>query len=280
MNQKDRKRNMVYEALILLGLLALLVFICRLWPILLLMILGIFIAALRLLFLVSKDVKPLEPQSDVPPTAPEPIPTERDVRQLAYSVIIRRITEIVLADFPDARWIWENPNAQQAIENGEMVYILLNRASGFRRAQVILQNLQVVGVYYCTAVEASRPEEAFGSENFEAENSETDTILKKVVNETESEASEESDSPCSIFKSQSETSTVNYGLVAFEWVESHIVALNERCNEAIGSKKSFLLLEKDELPAKESWNDVCNELERSGLEHVKCTENGIQINFK
>ena len=51
MNKKEWKRRMAYEALILLGLLALLLFITRLWPILLLVILGIFVAALRLLFL-------------------------------------------------------------------------------------------------------------------------------------------------------------------------------------------------------------------------------------
>ena len=44
MNQKEYQRRMAYEALILHLLLALLLFITRLWPILLLVILGIFIA--------------------------------------------------------------------------------------------------------------------------------------------------------------------------------------------------------------------------------------------
>lgn len=43
MNNKDRKRQIAYEALMILGLLALLTFICRLWPILLLIILGILL---------------------------------------------------------------------------------------------------------------------------------------------------------------------------------------------------------------------------------------------
>lgn len=38
MNNKDRKRQIAYEVLMILGLLALLTFICRLWPILLLII--------------------------------------------------------------------------------------------------------------------------------------------------------------------------------------------------------------------------------------------------
>ena len=113
MNQKEFKRRMAYEVLIILGMLALLTFICRLWPILLLIILGIFIAAIRLLFLSSKKVEVIEPM----PQAPEPVkePTERDVRELAYAVILKRITELITDEYPDARWVWENPNAKQCI---------------------------------------------------------------------------------------------------------------------------------------------------------------------
>ena len=66
MKDKEYKRHMAYEALVLLGLLALLTYITRLWPILLLIILGIFIATLRLLFLSSKKVEPLEPVLALP----------------------------------------------------------------------------------------------------------------------------------------------------------------------------------------------------------------------
>lgn len=149
MNRKEHKRHMAYEALILLGMLALLTFICRLWPILLLIILGIFVAVIRLLFLSSKTVEPIEVQTTV--QEPTPIPTEKDVRDLAYGVIQRRVTELVLAEFPQARWIWENPNARKSIESGESVYILLNRAGGYRRAKVEVQNLQIVGIQFCTA---------------------------------------------------------------------------------------------------------------------------------
>ena len=64
MNQKDFKTRMAHEALIILGVLALLSEICRLWHILLLILLGIFIAALRLLFLSAKK------EPDVPPAVP------------------------------------------------------------------------------------------------------------------------------------------------------------------------------------------------------------------
>ena len=45
MTKKEWQRHMAYEALVILGMLALLLFVCRLWPILLLVILGIFAAA-------------------------------------------------------------------------------------------------------------------------------------------------------------------------------------------------------------------------------------------
>ena len=57
MQNKEFKRHIAYEVLTILGTLALLLFVCRLWPILLLVILGIFIAAMRLLFLSARKVE-------------------------------------------------------------------------------------------------------------------------------------------------------------------------------------------------------------------------------
>ena len=127
MNNKDRKRQIAYEALMILGLLALLTFICRLWPILLLIILGIFAAAIRLLFLSDNRVDPVEPQPLLP--APIPAPTESDLRKLAQSLITSRITTLVLNEYPNARWIWEAPNAFELIELGEEVYCCRTRST-------------------------------------------------------------------------------------------------------------------------------------------------------
>ena len=256
MNQKEFKRRIAYEVLILLGMLALLTFICRLWPILLLIILGIFIAAIRLLFLSSKKVEVIEPM----PQAPEPVkePTEHDVRELAYAVILKRITELITDEYLEARWVWENPNAKKCIQNGEEVYVLLNRAGGYRRAKVVIANLQVLGIKYCSAEEEDTPE-----------NQELDT---KEQEETDvSESPEESESE--------EERPVNYELLAYEWTEAHIVELNARCNEAIAEEKESVLLTAEELPVKESWPDICNELIRAGLENAVCQDAGIQINL-
>ena len=34
-----------------------------------------------------------------------------------------------------------------------------------------------------------------------------------------------------------------------------------------------------ELPARESWPDICRELERNGMENCCCTDTGITIDF-
>lgn len=96
MQNKEFKRHIAYEVLTILGTLALLLFVCRLWPILLLVILGIFIAAMRLLFLSARKVE------NIPPLLPaaRPEPTDQDIRDMAFGSMQRRITELVTADFP------------------------------------------------------------------------------------------------------------------------------------------------------------------------------------
>ena len=243
MNKKDQKRHMAYEALVLLGMLALLTFICRLWPILLLIILGIFAAVIRLLFLSSRKIEVIVPL----PLLPEPVKetTEKDVQVLAYSVILRRVTELVLSEYPEARWVWEAPNEEKLIQESQEVFILLNRAGGYRRAKVVIRNLQVVGIEYNPQVE------------------------ENAVLEPEDNAPEPEEEP----------EVQNYELLAFEWADAHIFELNARCNEAIGENLSELILLAEELPVRESWADICRELIRAGLTDVQCVSEGIKINL-
>lgn len=243
MNKKDQKRHMAYEALVLLGMLALLTFICRLWPILLLIILGIFAAVIRLLFLSSRKIEVIVPL----PLLPEPVKeaTEKDVQVLAYSVILKRVTELVLSEYPEARWIWEAPNAERLIRENQEVFILLNRAGGYRRAKVVIRNLQVIGIEYNPPAE------------------------ENAVLEPEDNAPEPEEEP----------EVQNYELLAFEWADAHIFELNARCNEAIGENLSELILLAEELPVWESWADICRELIRAGLTDVQCVSEGIKINL-
>ena len=101
----DKKYNLGHEALILIGCIMLLSFICRLWPILLLMLLAVFAAAIILLLRPQTGTN--DTLSETPPAKTDvKLPNEKDVQALAYSVILRRITELVTNEYPNARWIW------------------------------------------------------------------------------------------------------------------------------------------------------------------------------
>lgn len=240
------KNNFVHEALIILAVIALLTLICRLWPLLLIVILGIIIVVVRLAFVsVKKTEEPKAPQTQK--VAPRNA-TEADVKALAYSVILRRVSELIAMDYPDARWIWESSNARRLIEEGGELYILLNRAGGYRRARVLISNFMVLGVDY------------------QSNNAETETEF-------------EYDDEVSKDVSDDDEMEENYELLAFEWVEAHIMDLNERCNDAIGQGISEVLISADELPVRDSWEDIRSELQRAEISDVKCVPEGIKINL-
>ena len=238
MNQKEYKRRMAYEALIMLLLLALLLFITRLWPILLLVILGIFIATLRLLFLSSWNV---------PPTQPVLLPCKTDSKsQAAYCALIQEINANIFQSYPDARWIWESPGALRDLEAGKPVIILLNRAGGYRRAELRAEHGRLKSLVYLSAPE---------------------TKVRSSVIREDSQSGESVPLP------------ENYELVAFEWVEANMVSLNQRINDAIGSGETGLHIDRNDLPKPESWSCVCKELQRNGLQNVKIDADGIKLLF-
>ena len=99
-------------------------------------------------------------------------------------------------------------------------------------------------------------------------------------------ASEETPSvPTTVFSTETEEESdvpppVNYDLLAFEWVEAHLLDLNRRINEAIGLGKKTVVLMAAELPVPESWNAICTELKRNGLSNVSTDAEGIEIKIE
>ena len=246
---KDFVRRMTHEALIILGILAFFTFMFRLWPLLILVIFCILLGAVRLLFLKAKETT-VQQEAEVKREEPQRTPTEKDVRDLAYSVILTRISELVSSEYPTAKWVWKKPNARKLIENSEEVLILLNGAGGYRRAKVKIQNLQVIGLEYVTAELSSPP-----------------------VRETESDAEDES-------TENSEPIPVNYGLIAYEWVEAHIMDLNAKFNDEIAQGKTEYVIPEEELPMRESWSAIIEELGRQDIENAVEDPHGIKIKFK
>ena len=108
MTKKEWQRHMAYEALVILGMLALLLFVCRLWPILLLVILGIFAAALRLVFFSSPKVQPIRPKqqtaaSSAPQRAVKSQRTAQNVEDtLSFGELQTQVTRWVRQEYQSA----------------------------------------------------------------------------------------------------------------------------------------------------------------------------------
>ena len=246
MTKKEWQRHMAYEALVILGMLALLLFVCRLWPILLLVILGMFAAALRLVFLSSPKVQPIQPEQ--PASTAQQAVTNREAENAedaqSFGELQTRITRWVRQEYPNARWVWKYPDAKARFQRGEDVAILLNRAGGYREAVIHLQGKRLFEIQYlCAPAENPRLEQPTAEE---------------PMSQPEPPQPED------------------YSLAAFEWVESHLEELNTLCNECIAQKQDFLLLTGGDLPEPAAWPALCQELLRNGLScHME--EEGVRI---
>lgn len=254
MTKKEWQRHMAYEALVILGMLALLLFVCRLWPIFLLVILGIFAAALRLVFLSSPKVEPIQPEQQ-PPTPRQVVPN-RDAAEvetaLFFGQLQTQITQWVTREYPNARWVWKYPDSKARFQRGEELAILLNRAGGYREAVIYLQGKRLFEIQYlCAPAEKPQLEEP-------ASPPEEQPAMEEAASQPETSQPED------------------YSLTAFEWVESHLEELNTLCNECIAQKQDFLLLTGGDLPEPAAWSALCQELLRNGLS-CRVQEEGVQI---
>ena len=261
MTKKEWQRRMAYEALVILGMLALLLFVCRLWPILLLVILGIFAAALRLVFLSSPKVRPIHPEqqtsvSSVPQHAVKSQRTAQNVEDtLSFGELQTQVTRWVRQEYPEARWVWKYPDAKARFQRGEDMAILLNRAGGYREAVIHLRGKRLFEIQYlCAPAEKPQLEEPASPQKEQP-------TLEEAASQPEPSQPED------------------YSLAAFEWVESHLEELNTLCNECIAQKQDFLLLTGGDLPEPAAWPALCQELTRNGL-ISSMAEDGIQIQIK
>lgn len=158
-----------------------------------------------------------------------------------YQRICADIAKQLRTVCPEAKWVWERPDARVALFAGERVGIRCNRAGGYRRAFVRLDDaLQVI---------------------LQFESAPTPQTQEKPAEEPK----------------QAEPIPENYGLLAFEWVDAHIMELNDRCNNAIGRGEPSVLIEAQALPSRPVWEVVCEELRREELENVTIVPEGIRI---
>jgi len=263
---KEKKRRLAYEIMIVFGVLILLALITRIWPLVLLLFLAIIICALRMLFLSFNKVEPIKPTaSHMPPPQPE---TEQTLINKAFGLFQTRITEKVMERFPGARWIWMTPNPIESFAHGDMLVISLNGANGYRKATIRYHNLMFCGLDF---EGSDRPVESPTPVNPEDDpDYDPDYQDEESNKETESEAGSEDheDSPFP-------EPPVNYERLAFDWVESHMYMLNEKANESLAAEKKEVMFSGEELPNPDSWPAVCSELTRNGFATAELVEDGI-----
>ncbi len=234
MQNNKKMKDVLQDVALVVGVVALLLFTFRLWPLLIIALLVwlsvVIYRSFRARKKADKDVAPTQTGTTI-------TPCEQDKDW--YSTLLADITEYIQAEYPAARWIWQYPNTKQRIEKGEEVIIFLNKAGGYRKARVQVRNHWLESIEYITALQ---------------------------LQSTQENAEEVQELP------------VNYSLLACEWVEGYIGNLNDQCSEAIAQGKNEVLLTAKELPTqKESWAEVCAELQRIGFIGAETLPDGIKI---
>ena len=241
----DKKKHLLNDIVVVIMLLAALLTIVRLWPLLLLLLIGLIAYALWVLFHVARQ--PVKTELAPLPMLPAPV-TEQSLLSAAFGLLQRKITEQVVIRYPDARWVWSMSNAFDQFASGQPLTILLNGAGGYQRATVWVQNLQFAGLVY-TTISAANPEQP-------AE-----------------EAPEQEEPPA-------EAKEVDYGLLSFEWVEANMQRLNALNNEAVAAGQDGFRISAEELPHGDSWPTLCAELVRNGFTAAEPMADGIHVKIR
>jgi len=241
----EKKKQTLSDIMTLIVMLGVLVAIVRLWPILLLLLIGVISYALWALVHVWKQPVQAEPASPPNPSAPA---TEQSVLNEAFGLLQRRINEAVAGRYPDARWVWSVSDAFGQFTSGRPLAILLNGAGGYQKATVQVKELQFVGLTY------------------------GDSPDTEPRQDSQPEQPEED--------SQEEPEPIDFGLIAFEWVEANLQKLNAQGNEIVAEGKKEFHIPAEELPHGDGWPAVCAELTRCGFSAAIPVAGGIQVKIK
>lgn len=224
---------------LLIGFLSVSVFLMinRLWPFVFLGMAILLVLFVKAVFAHSKDGEESVICQHKEAIVKEPIANAKEL--CIFMEFEKQVTELVKNEFPNARWVWECPDAFKEFLMGNDIYIILNKAGGYKRANVIYRGLKAYGLSFdIKERELDEPPEAFFD---------------------------------------SESLGTNYELLAFEWCEAHKADLEERCKDIKDLGQKEMLISSDELPAAESWECIQKELVRDGFLNARCMTDGILI---
>lgn len=229
------------DMIIALAIICVFLFMFRLWPLILVVL---FVGGVVLL---KRCIFPKKNEQETQPVIIKPtveVFDDQDLWGKKYEFASEKISCLVENAYPNARWVWENVNWRESIQKNEDVYIRLNKEGGYKRAKIMLQDGFVSSMEFL-------PED----ENVPAVETTQQIVPKKKKDDS--------------------------GRIAFEWVETHLLELNTRCNEIIGQGESELMITISELPEEKYWEAICNELKKEGLEQIEIIpSDGIKIILK
>lgn len=160
----------------------------------------------------------------------------------AYRDMVRQVDSLVSGECPGAAWAWETPHAEEQFRKRQRLFILLNRAGGYRRAEVCYAGIQALGIDY-----------------------QPDAHEQKHEQHPEPLQPAETGMPDS------------YGLLAFQWTQANERKLEQRRRAAEALGQGEILVPAKDLPCPESWGDICAEIDRAGTGTAAAGTDGIWI---
>lgn len=145
----EKKLAKLNKAVIILGVIAILTLLFRLW--------SFFFIALALYIGARIWCRIL--RAKLPKESNVKRPVKRRSSR-AKKGIGEQVNMWVTADYPNAKWVWAHVDTPTRIANGEDVFIILNGAGGYRRARVnIIGNIVVALEYMKAPIRESVPEQ-------------------------------------------------------------------------------------------------------------------------
>lgn len=136
----EKRLNQLFKAVMVLGIIAVVALVFRLWTIFFIAI-ALFIGARIWMRII---------RAKMPESSNTKLRTVKR-KSRAKKGISEQVSMWVNADYPNAKWVWAQVDTAKRIENGEDVYIILNGAGGYRRAKVNISGHIVVALEYMKA---------------------------------------------------------------------------------------------------------------------------------
>lgn len=141
-------KQLVSEILLLLGILTAILFVIRLWPIVILAVVGILAAVIVLFCLAIKHRR----EKSLPKTSQTEEIEPVSVGNETENNLAQQISKLVQSEHQKAKWVWAQSDTQKRIAAAEDVFILLNGAGGYARAKVLFEDDVAVGLEYVSRV--------------------------------------------------------------------------------------------------------------------------------